>query len=170
MTTKAHSFVNTVWASFLKTSGMEPHLLKTLSIQSAIPGLVTASLKIEHHHCNRLDILHGGVLACLVDTGGSLAVASRGLYSTGVSTDLQVTYIKSAGKVGDTVQCKFICDSLGKTLAYTRVEFSTHGGTLVARGSHTKYIAIAQTHENNIVDELRPTKTQKERDQWTVPR
>lgn len=35
-----------------------------------------------------------------VDLGGSLAVASRGLHSTGVSTDLNVTYMSSGGKVG----------------------------------------------------------------------
>ena len=56
---------------------------------------------------NRLNILHGGTIASmgtlstkelnehgprlifsLVDLGGSLAVASRGLFATGVSTDL----------------------------------------------------------------------------------
>lgn len=183
---KALIFVNSVWTSFLKTSGMEPHLLKTLQISSASPGKVTASLTIEPYHCNRLSILHGGVLACLVDTGGSLAVASRGLYSTGVSTDLSVTYIKSAGTVGDTIHCTFLCDSLGKTLAYTRVEFFTTSSTsledkgdsvaasarqLVARGSHTKYVAFAQKHELNITDELKPegsTSTLPERT-WNVP-
>ena len=37
---------------------------------------------------NRLSIIHGGTIASMVDLGGSLAVASRGLYATGVSTDL----------------------------------------------------------------------------------
>ena len=37
---------------------------------------------------NRLNIIHGGTIASMVDLGGSLAVASRGLYATGVSTDL----------------------------------------------------------------------------------
>lgn len=37
---------------------------------------------------NRLNILHGGTIASMVDLGGSLAVASMGLYATGVSTDL----------------------------------------------------------------------------------
>jgi len=32
--------------------------------------------------------VHGGAIACMVDLGGSLAVASRGLFTTGVSTDL----------------------------------------------------------------------------------
>lgn len=37
---------------------------------------------------NRLHILHGGTIASMVDLGGSLAVASMGLFGTGVSTDL----------------------------------------------------------------------------------
>lgn len=45
-----------------------------------------------HNHLfkaqNRLNIIHGGAIASMVDLGGSLAVASRGLYATGVSTDL----------------------------------------------------------------------------------
>lgn len=40
------------------------------------------------HLKNRLNILHGGTIASMVDLGGSLAVASMGLYATGVSTDL----------------------------------------------------------------------------------
>lgn len=80
-------------------------------------------------HCNsslqnRLNILHGGTIASMVDLGGSLAVASRGLYSTGVSTDLNgtwlfliqsallfarpdlipVTYLNSGGKIGDLIR------------------------------------------------------------------
>jgi acyl-coenzyme A thioesterase 13 len=41
---------------------------------------------------NRLKIIHGGTIASLVDLGGSLAVASKGLYATGVSTDLTGTF------------------------------------------------------------------------------
>lgn len=102
-----------------------------------------------------------------------MAVASRGLYSTGVSTDLNVTYIKSGGKIGDTVHCKFTCDSLGKTLAFTNVEFTNDKGQLVARGSHTKFIAIAHTHEENCVEELRPAEQRQKggsEGSWSIPR
>lgn len=40
---------------------------------------------------NRLKILHGGTIASMVDLGGSLAVASMGLYATGVTTDMSST-------------------------------------------------------------------------------
>jgi acyl-coenzyme A thioesterase 13 len=46
----------------------------------------------------------------VVDLGGSLAVASRGLFATGVSTDLSVTYLNSGGKIGDTIKAVVTCD------------------------------------------------------------
>lgn len=48
-----------------------------------------------------------------VDLGGSLAVASVGLYATGVSTDLNVTYLSSGGKVGDVLKAVVRCDKCG---------------------------------------------------------
>lgn len=77
-------------------------------------------------------------LHVLVDLGGSLAVASKGLFSTGVSTDLNVTYINSGGKVGDTLRAEVTCDKFGKTLAFTSIRFLNGRDELVAKGSHTK--------------------------------
>lgn len=45
---------------------------------------------------------------------GSLALASRGLYSTGVSTDISTTFVKAAGVVGDEVHAEGRVISLGK--------------------------------------------------------
>ncbi|KAL8243890.1 hypothetical protein R6Q59_010148 [Mikania micrantha] len=53
----------------------------------------------------------------MVDLSGSLALASRGLYSTGVSTDLNVTYLNAGGKVGDVIKGEAVCD---------KCEFSPH--------------------------------------------
>lgn len=84
--------------------------LVQLRITAASPGKVSFELPIEKHHTNRLSILHGGTIASMVDLGGSLVLASRGLYSTGVSTDLNVTYLNSGGKVGDTIRGEAVCD------------------------------------------------------------
>ena len=81
-----------------------------MRITAAQPGKVNFELPIEKHHTNRLGMLHGATLATLVDTSGSLALASRGLYSTGVSTDLSVTYLKSGGTVGDLLKGEVVCD------------------------------------------------------------
>jgi len=57
----------------------------------------------------------------MVDLGGSLAVASRGLFSTGVSTDLNVTYLNSGGKVGDVIRGEVVCDkSTSEDMASTQ--------------------------------------------------
>jgi len=64
------------------------YLTSQLRVTAARPGVVNFELDIEKHHTNRLNILHGGTIASMTDLGGSLAVASRGLFATGVSTDL----------------------------------------------------------------------------------
>jgi len=92
----------------------------------------------------------------MVDLGGSLAVASRGLYATGVSTDLNVTYLSSGGKIGDTIKAEVSCDKFGKTLAFTSIKFLNEKDEVFARGSHTKYVALAWKDPNNIVEELSP--------------
>ncbi|EAW20470.1 PaaI family thioesterase [Aspergillus fischeri NRRL 181] len=121
----------------------------SLRVTAARPGTVNFELDIQKEHTNRLSILHGGTIASMVDLGGSLAVASRGLFATGVSTDLNVTYLSSGGKVGDKIQAV-----LGKTLAYTNIKFINSKGEVFARGSHTKYIALAWKDPKNIVEEL----------------
>ncbi|KAH6842709.1 HotDog domain-containing protein [Chaetomium sp. MPI-CAGE-AT-0009] len=137
-------FVRTVLNSFMADSGLEPRLLgKQFRISNASEGIVDFELDIAKDHTNRLKIIHGGTIASLVDLGGSLAVASKGYYATGVSTDLNVTYISSGGKVGDKLRGTAVCDRIGKTLAYTTVTFWDEKRNMVARGSHTKFVAQA---------------------------
>ncbi|KAK4908609.1 hypothetical protein LTR49_022512 [Elasticomyces elasticus] len=97
----------------------------------------------------------------MVDLGESLAVASRGLFATGVSTDLNVTYLASGGKVCDLIRAEVTCDKFGKTLAYTSIQFRNEKDELVARGSHTKYVALAWKDPQNITEALatRPEKS-----------
>jgi hypothetical protein len=45
---------------------------------------------------------------------------------------------------------------VGKTLAYTTCKFTNMKDEIVARGSHTKFVAIAWKDEKNITDELKP--------------
>ncbi|GAB7345703.1 hypothetical protein MBLNU457_3979t1 [Dothideomycetes sp. NU457] len=139
----------------MKNSGLEPRLLNGLKVTAARPGVVNFELPIEKQHTNRLNILHGGTLASMTDIGGSLAVASRGLFATGVSTDLNVTYLNSGGKIGDTIRAEVQCDKFGKTLAYTSIRFTNDANELVARGSHTKYVSFAWKDPNNITDEMK---------------
>lgn len=81
-------FVRRVARAFQSAGGHDSVCLPTLQILSAKPGLVRAELTIGKTNLNRLGSLHGGLICTLTDTMGSLALASRGMYSTGVSTDI----------------------------------------------------------------------------------
>ena len=47
-------------------------------------------------------------------------------------------------------------NEVGKTLAYTSVKFINKDDQIVARGSHTKFVAFAWKGEGNITDQLKP--------------
>jgi acyl-coenzyme A thioesterase 13 len=102
-------------------------------------------MPIEKQHLNIQDRLFGGVTASLVDIGGSLAIAAKtSSLHTGVSTDLSISYLRSA-KLGDMVRyfnlmrMESECTKVGRTLAFTRVELFV-GEKLIATGNHTKFM------------------------------
>ncbi|KAI9151594.1 thioesterase superfamily protein [Paramyrothecium foliicola] len=135
------AFTKAVMRSFMADSGLEPRLLgKHFRVLSASSGRVDFELDIHKDHTNRLQTIHGGTLASLVDLGGSLAVASTGRFATGVSTDLNVTYLAPGGRPGDVLKGTAVLDKIGKTLAFTTITFTNSKGQLAARGSHTKYV------------------------------
>ncbi|CAG8452069.1 8014_t:CDS:2 [Ambispora leptoticha] len=95
--------------------------------------------------------LHGGPIATLMDIGGSLAIASKGLNSTGVSTDLNVSYISGA-TLNDVLKIEGNCEKLGKTLAYTSIDiYNKETGKIIAKGRHTKYVTLAHLDPKNIL-------------------
>lgn len=114
--TACHRFVQRVTNAFLSAGGHDSSCLAQSSVRliHAKPGLVRLGLTIGKHNVNRLGSLHGGLICTLTDTMGSLALASRGLYSTGVSTDISTTFVKAAGVVGDEVHAEGRVISLGK--------------------------------------------------------
>ena len=101
----------------------------------------------------------------LTDTLGSLAVASQGQYMTGVSTDISTSFVKPAGKSGDELKMTATLTAMGmyvhheillfpgtllnsyffsgKSLAYTRVDFTNPAGQLVAYGSEFSLSLVA---------------------------
>jgi len=76
----------------------------------------------------------------LVDTVGSLAIASRGHQMTGVSVDISTSFVRPAGTSGSRMTVHGTVVGFGKTLAFTRVDIKDESGKLVAFGNHTKFI------------------------------
>lgn len=60
----------------------------------------------------------------LTDTIGSLAIASKGYYMTGVSTNIGTTFVRPAGKIGDVIHAKGVVTALGKTQRKFYIIFS----------------------------------------------
>ncbi|TKY88992.1 hypothetical protein EX895_002233 [Sporisorium graminicola] len=144
-------FVQRICRGFQTASGHDALTIPQLRIHHATPGTIRGTFQIGAHNLNRLGTLHGGCIATLTDTLGSLAIASKGLYSTGVSTDINTTYVKAAGTKGDTINVEGTVISMGKTLAFTRMELRHPvTDTLLAYGSHTKFIGRAMGHAENV--------------------
>ncbi|KAK7551252.1 putative PaaI_thioesterase family protein [Phyllosticta citricarpa] len=178
---KIQGFVESVWRSFQSGSGLEPRhflpvlcglpylhpktwlTLPQLRITGARLGCVQFQLQIEQQHTNRLKTLHGGTIASMVDLGGSLAVASRGLFATGVSTDISVSYPSSGGTIGQLIQGEARCDKIGRKLAFTTVHFTNEKNQMFARGSHTKYVELAWEDKDNKVNELKAAEAESEK-------
>ncbi|KAI0087869.1 Thioesterase/thiol ester dehydrase-isomerase [Irpex rosettiformis] len=143
-------FTRRVWKSFVDNKGHDQQCFPNLKILDAKPGLIEASLRIEPYNLNRVGTVHGGLIMSLTDTLGSLAVATKGQYMTGVSVDIGTSFVKPAGKVGDILTAKATITGIGKSLAFTRVDFYNAKGQLAAYGHHTKYVGKSIGHEHDV--------------------
>ncbi|GBC09913.1 hypothetical protein RclHR1_00920031 [Rhizophagus clarus] len=138
------AFVRKVWQTFVENEGLEKSILRNMTITDASDGKIICELP------NRLGSAHGGFLSTLVDIGGSVVLCTKGMHSTGVSTDLNVTFINPA-KEGDIIVMDSECVKVGKTIAYTVVDIrNKKDGKLIAQGRHTKFIAIAHKDPKNV--------------------
>ncbi|KAG0053489.1 hypothetical protein BGZ83_000970 [Gryganskiella cystojenkinii] len=144
----ALNHVKKVWSNFLSQGGYDAHALSGLKLVSASKGSCVAELQVTEKHLNRLGGCHGGLLSTIVDVGGSLAIAAKDMHATGVSTDLNVSFVSGA-TLGDTLVINSRCDRVGGSLAYTTVEISVEDKT-VALGRHTKFVRLAHKANKNM--------------------
>ncbi|MCJ1434797.1 hypothetical protein MMC27_004167 [Xylographa pallens] len=131
--------VQDVWNQMRPKSAIYRVLLNDIEIVSASNGTMKARLLVLPVHLNSKGTLHGTVSTCLTDWAGGLAIASTGLASTGVSTDIHTTFVSTA-KEGDWLEVEGRATKVGGTLAYTTIEIRKETGGVVATGSHTKYV------------------------------
>lgn len=68
----------------------------------------------------------------LTDTLGSLAVATKGQYMTGVSVDIGTSFVKPGGKVGDVLAARATVSGMGKPLKLTSRETSAPSPPLLS--------------------------------------
>ncbi|KAL4962664.1 PaaI family thioesterase [Aspergillus stella-maris] len=135
--------VHNVWNRIRVNSPIYDFLLRDAEIYYAEEGTFFARLQVNPKHLNSKGGLHGAFSATVTDWAGGLAIASCGLESTGVSTNINVSYLATAG-LDDWLEIQGVANKVGRTLAFTTITISkrTKSGdtALVAQGSHTKYI------------------------------
>jgi uncharacterized protein (TIGR00369 family) len=105
-------------------------------------GRARLELQVTDGVRNPVGVLHGGALASLIDSAGTVAIACAAGNSDGrpgVTTDLHLSYLAPA-RDGTVVAAARI-RRLGRTLAFAEVEVTRADGTLIALGRLTKFMA-----------------------------
>ncbi|KAJ1957009.1 hypothetical protein GGI12_005147, partial [Dipsacomyces acuminosporus] len=116
--------------------------MSNANLLSAEAGRVNFEIPVLKENTNAIGGTHGGWLSTIVDVGGSLAIATHGFTTTGVSTDLSVSFLSASGP-GHKLLVDAQVLKLGKTLAYTRVDIFSNDKR-IATGNHTKFVAREQ--------------------------
>ncbi|KAJ2786983.1 hypothetical protein GGI15_001089 [Coemansia interrupta] len=138
-TTSTINHVRALMKRIKAQGGFDAYCFGNMNLISAEAGRVRGEIPVEKGHLNAIGGTHGGWLSTLVDVGGSLAIASRGFNTTGVSTDLSVSFLAASGE-GSSIIFDAQVLKMGRTLAYTRVDIFSNE-KMIATGSHTKFVA-----------------------------
>jgi acyl-CoA thioesterase len=100
-------------------------------------------LDLEPHHLNPGGIVHGGVLATLLDACIGLALRTKlGMESEHVTIKLDVNYLSPARTGALIGRGKAV--RTGGRVSYGEAELFTEDGTLVAKGAATFLVVKAQ--------------------------
>jgi uncharacterized protein (TIGR00369 family) len=118
----------------VNTSPYPRHLrmeLVSISVDQAV-----VKLKTEQCHLQPFGIVHGGVLATLIDTATFWSVFLRLPEDAGlVNIDLKVNYLKSVSTGAMTAQGR--CIRAGRSINYAEASVKDKEGNLVAHGTST---------------------------------
>lgn len=105
----------------------------SLDIYFAALGDGTAEMEIPvaPMHYNSAGIVHGGVFAGLIDSAMGMAMLTKN--KAGVTTSLNVQYLKGAGK-GDVLRAEAEVTHNGNTMLYCSCKIYNQRGDLLATG------------------------------------
>ncbi|MCO5567600.1 hypothetical protein L7F22_021294 [Adiantum nelumboides] len=111
-----------------------------ISVDRAEHGRIVCSMRVPPSLCNAGDRLHGGAITSLVDIIGSAAIFSTGQTYSGVSVEINVTFM-AAAPLGEEIEIESKALRVGKNLAFVAVDIRLKAtGKLVAQGRHTKFL------------------------------
>lgn len=102
-------------------------------------GVAEMEIPVAPMHYNSANIVHGGVFAGLLDSAMGMAVLTKN--KAGVTTSLDVNYLKSAGK-GDVLRAEATVTHNGRTMVYCQGKIYNQKGDLLATGQATFLVQI----------------------------
>ncbi|KAI4326185.1 hypothetical protein MLD38_031523 [Melastoma candidum] len=119
----------------------ESFIMNGLRVLSVEPGRVLCSLSVPDRLLNAGDFLHGGATAALVDMVGSAAIYSVGAPTSGVSVEINISYLDAAF-AEEEIEIEGKVLRVGKAMGVVTVELRKKNGKIIAQGRHTKYLAV----------------------------
>lgn len=116
------------------------------------PGWSTTRLSYRHDLCQPAGILHGGMVATLIDTGIAHAILTTEMFQSlaaeggqMVSVDLRVKYLRPVSE--GTITCESKIPRLGRHIIHGEVVVTNAEGKEVARGDSI-YMTIQSSQLN----------------------
>ncbi|MBF0469092.1 MAG: PaaI family thioesterase, partial [Desulfamplus sp.] len=123
-----------------------------IEILEASPGYAKASMRIEDHHLNAVNLVHGGAIFGLADLVFAVASNSHGVVALGIS--VSVSYIKAAQ--GGTLFAVAKEVSKNSKLGTYSIEITDEHGEVIAVFLGTVYRKNKKIKE--LVDIILPAK------------
>ncbi|PSR88077.1 Acyl-coenzyme A thioesterase 13, N-terminally processed like [Actinidia chinensis var. chinensis] len=121
----------------------DPFVMQGLRVDLVEPGRIICSMNVPPRLLNTGNFLHGGATAALVDIVGSAVIFTVGAPLTGVSVEINVSYLDAA-YVGEEIEIEAKTLRIGKAIAVVSVELrKKKTGKIIAQGRHTKYLAVS---------------------------
>ncbi|KAI3991909.1 hypothetical protein MKX01_012854 [Papaver californicum] len=127
----------------LPGSLFDPLIIQGIKVDLIEPGRIICSMKVPPRLLNSGNFLHGGATASLVDIIGSAAIFTSGAKTSGVSVEINISYLDSA-YLDEEIEIESKVLRVGKAVGVVSVEFrKKKTGKIVAQGRHTKYLAVS---------------------------
>lgn len=121
----------------------ERFIMQGLHIDLIEPGRVVCSMKVPPRLLNGGNFLHGGATATLVDLVGTAAMCTAGAPASGVSVEINVSYLDAAF-ADEEIEIEARVLRAGKAVGSASVDFrKKKSGAIIAQGRHTKYFLIS---------------------------
>ncbi|KAF6147874.1 hypothetical protein GIB67_014454 [Kingdonia uniflora] len=121
----------------------DPFIMQGIHVDLIEPGRILCSMKVPRRLLNTGNFMHGGATASLVDLIGSAVIFTVGAPKTGVSLEINVSYLDAAF-LDEEIEIEAKVLRVGKAIGVVTVELrKKESGKIFAQGRHTKYLAIS---------------------------